>query len=318
MSEFERRHDAYEAFFEVLVRVVPAVLDSLRDDVLPLYTAACDDWVQCLATESASVAFDELMFGELSLAGVRVKYGEGARRKMHFRYRVRFGLLRHEFREPTGGYFDQLGLAVGREPFSQTEAALKEAILVWAVRWHLTTDRAVTWACDLLHRWDFNGYCLPHSSYSGGFFAEADLENLVQPFVFEHQGWQPAASTRAEAEAVMLEAFKTQLKAHHDRTEAAAEAVTGIVRAAEYRSLLKHLEWLVRYQVLEEEWPEVAATATRKLADGRQVRVTQQAVEGAVKKAADLLGLALREGRGPGRPPGSINDPNRGSAGRVT
>jgi len=98
----------------------------------------------------------------------------------------------------------------------------------------------------------------------------------------------------------------------------AAAAAEDSVRTTEYRSLVTHLEWLVRYHVLEEEWPDITATATRELADGRRVPVTQQAVEDAVKKAADLLGLTLRKGRGPGRPAGSTTDPNKPSAGRVT
>lgn len=74
----------------------------------------------------------------------------------------------------------------------------------------------------------------------------------------------------------------------------------------------------MRYQVLEEEWPDIAAAATRELADGRREPVTQQAVEAGVKKTADLLGLALREGRAPGRPAGSRTDQSKPSAGRVT
>jgi len=191
------------------------------------------------------------------------------------------------------------------EAFSGLETEFKEGFLDWAQSWHLTTQRAVDWATRLLGTWDFRGYRLPEPVYFAGFFSKIILEDVVQPFVFEHEGWQPAASTRAEAEAAMLEAFKAQVKAHHDATEAAAAAVGGVVRTADYRSLLTHLEWLVRYHVLEEEWPDIVATATRELADGRRIPVTQQAVESGVKTVTDLLGLTLRAGRRPGRPTGS-------------
>ncbi len=173
----------------------------------------------------------------------------------------------------------------------------------WGDCWHLDEEWIYEQALRLLGTW----HRYPHFAareplaWRGLAFAAWEGPRGL-PLVFEHAGWIPTETSPKAFKEAARDAFESYLRDYLADMEADVKARPDLERTPIKPSLREHLSWLVRYQALEEEWSDITATATRELADGRRKPVEQQAVEGAVKKTAKLLGLTLREGRGPGRP----------------
>lgn len=137
-------------------------------------------------------------------------------------------------------------------PQRESVRRLWEHVGQWAAGWNLAGCGWVSLAAlNMLEEL----YC--HSSESthtldgywfayGSLLSDAALDSLrpnsAHRFTFEHEGWNMAQDSRAEAEAAMLEAYKRQVKEHHDTLEAAAAAAEDFVRTTRYPSLLDHLD----------------------------------------------------------------------------
>lgn len=279
-------------FLLAVLRVAPQTVDSLAQDVLPAYSP------EFSAYQEGTRTFVCFADGVL-----RYVVGSGVQ-NLAARLAARSGLW-----VPSLSAGDDADKALA--PFAA-------ALAGWAGRWHLRDDWILNVALttlDSLSRverpcasWRFVASILRYPHYGGPMPAAPAL--TLDPWLPTTETYA-AYRTRALSEcARQLDEYLFCVDEHYDEA--------GFKLTPEYRALEHHAEWLVRYQVLEEEWPDIAATATRELADGRRAPVTDQAVRDAVKKTADLLGLTLREGRGPGRPAGSRTDPSKPSAGRVT
>lgn len=308
------RDVARALFLQTVQRLVPDVLSSLRDDVLPVY----------MATHGEVARWRSPDLSDVERARYAIDYGD--RLKLCFD-------PRHVSLWRIVGAAELLeGLALYPDLLQ-----LRGALEAWGERHHLREPWELEAALLQLDLWrEYPQHAYPRTPWptepeqpkgpdslrwlallAGG--VGSPLLEHERRFTFEHEGPDPTRRSRRADETDIRAVFEHQLRKHLDHVEELVAVAAGFDRAKEYRSLMAHLEWLVRYHVLEEEWPDVSATAKRDFADGRRVSVTsQQAVESAVKKTAKLLGLALREGRGPGRPAGSRTDPSKLRAGRVS
>lgn len=188
---------------------------------------------------------------------------------------------------------------------------LQDALLTWAQQYHLDADWCLdrslrtlrAWASQppyspLRRDWDYEvvGQFLPTSAEERRIF-------------FTHPGWEPVLGllTRAEAERVIRDSFDRYLRGHLDAMEEATQRAqvwpedpTGnqsrpapqMRRTPEKRSP-EHFEWLARYQVEGLSFSKLAHAVYR----------SRPTVTDAVKRAADFIGLPLREPDKPGRPP---------------
>jgi hypothetical protein len=204
---------------------------------------------------------------------------------------------------------------------------LRRALEAWAHTNHVQEPWVYAAALEQLDLWrQYPTFAYPASPWPRNLDAERDVGpepdrldwvalsggggwSALTPdecrFVFEHGGWDPTWTPRGDAEAAIRAAFELRLREHLDGLEERAASTDGFEKAAEYRSLQNHVVWLVRYQVLRETWPAIAATGGRELAGGRQVPVTDGFVARKVKELAELLGLRLAPVRGRGQPAGS-------------
>ncbi len=131
-------------------------------------------------------------------------------------------------------------------------------------------------------------------------FTPSPLNPLYQNLdrLRNHYAWYPDIEARPAFEERMRAQFKAKLRAYCDEREQQAPQL-GLVPATEAPAAQKnpetferHLEWLVRYQVLKDDFALIA----------REERTPHQAVQTAVKAAARLIGLPLRERSRGGRP----------------
>jgi len=132
------------------------------------------------------------------------------------------------------------------------------------------------------------------------------LQQHEHRFVFEHAGWDPTRSTRAEGKAAIAQAFKQQLSEYLDRIGVLVTAADGFERSTEYRSLQQHMKWLVLYQMKAQEYSDIARHERRSRREAGlpvdDVITVADAVRKAITRSACLVGIERRDSRGPGRP----------------
>ena len=110
--------------------------------------------------------------------------------------------------------------------------------------------------------------------------------------------WDPLWETRKEYE----ENHQAALAKYLDDIAAKAVAA-GYQRTTDLPALQLHFTWLIRYQLGRESWPEIAASAGRRLKKSETVvGVSEDFVARTVKDLARSIDLPLIPVRGPGRP----------------
>jgi len=142
----------------------------------------------------------------------------------------------------------------------------------------------------------------------------APVSGSENAFTFtQTEVWQPTLETREEARERVINAFEHTLSQWFDHKEALLSQ-RGLKKVSVWPKRDQHLRWLVRYQCKGERWAEIARhpdrvtsaassaqVATNEVA-GAKRKLTAKAVEDAVRKAANRIGLTLRKPDPVGRP----------------
>lgn len=302
------QESAWHLFLHLVADLVPDVIANLQTDVLPVYSATSAD-IHQYADSGVKDA-------------KRIEYQE--------RHGVQYAALCDSGEDPSDWQTLKIaGLNRHGNVVYPDLLPLRETLEAWATRWHLAVPRMFEAALTTLHVWHEYPYlAYPSCAYPrdtadevwatespeserldwlvyGGHSWECATRPADRVFSFQHAGWEPTAQTRQSAAAAIRSDFEQRLCEYLDAIETHVEAADSFERSKEYRSIGRHVEWLVRYQVNREPWPTIAVTADRELANGRRVPVADDFVARAAKAVADLLGLTLDPVRGPGRPMGS-------------
>lgn len=114
------------------------------------------------------------------------------------------------------------------------------------------------------------------------FANDAEL-GLDRALSLPSQRWDPHGEERAAAARRITADLGRAVRAELRRIE--AEALRTTVAPPAKRTVREHLAWLARYQFRHETYSAIA----------KDVRLTRQTVTDAVKQAADLVGLPLRQ-----------------------
>ena len=173
---------------------------------------------------------------------------------------------------------------------------LAESLLAWSVGFDLAADWVRDAALRTLYDWERVKKWEPLSwgylSY-GGTLPFTNKETL---FEFSHRGWEMTTQTRQEFEADIRRDFQAALSQYGDGLEQLA-VDGGWQRSPELRpskrneNPLRHLEWLVCWQVQGESKYDIALSYD----------VEFTTVRDGLKKAAGYIGLEVRKGQA-GRP----------------
>jgi len=275
-------------YLAAVAATVPQVLVTLRDDILPLFEYARQEMQSRAADKGA---------WERDLA--RHAQGDEAPELCDSVANLR--------------KWECVGLSgteSGLNLYPDLEQ-LKSALVAWGERWHLDLEWAYNAALAQLMAWSEH----PDATRAT---AAADLKWTRFPaaawfpvgggnrrFVFEHDGWDWLTQTADMARDAIRADFERALNDYFNARSAERKRSGWRGETVELRSLALHLQWLARYQVGREPWPQIAAAANRQFLSGRKAPVTARRVSHAVKKAAKFLGLRLDPVRGPGRPIGA-------------
>jgi len=117
-----------------------------------------------------------------------------------------------------------------------------------------------------------------------------------EPFIFTHDAPDLTRGTLAQAEKTIRDAFGQALARYLEDCLRQCEE-RGWQAAKQRRSPEEHLEWLVRYQVLEESLSAIAQSVPPIAAE----KTPRETVGKAVRDMAGLIELPLRVSKG-GRP----------------
>jgi hypothetical protein len=199
-----------------------------------------------------------------------------------------------------------------REP-AATE--LRDRLARWARRWNLDSsadDWIMERALDTLQAWcaspgpfERDGPTWADDPRSTTF----ELTGTEQEIAFPLYSWNPQWERRSEARERIRGEINQLLTEHLARIEEIADS--RLVKTRRLGSGDAHFRWLVFFQVLELDWPDVAKRASR--GDPMSVRRDALAI-------AATIGLTPREGRGRGRPrTRSLRDskPGRGTGSKI-
>ncbi len=165
----------------------------------------------------------------------------------------------------------------------------------WMHRWHLEDDWIRERALLTTEHW-----CRypPTRRLTWGVgvtrLAPPAVTSDERELAFRHPGWNPGTQARGQAEQQMRALFEEQLREHFARMAAYASARGW--KPAPRKRQFEHFHWLVRFQVLEENYARICGVP----ADAQGARTVQAGVE----SLADFIGLRLRPARR-GRPRGS-------------
>jgi hypothetical protein len=161
----------------------------------------------------------------------------------------------------------------------------KDALSVWAERWHLTDKWCKLLAHDTLRGWVTNPGIKGWNFESTGIFA-AFFPFRIEPLNFEPFYHDPIWRRRSDFKRSVLEKVNERLDAYCDQVE--ADALTaGLKRSPRRRDEL-HFDWLVRYQVLGESYASIAKRSAYRFNGGRQT------IHKAVVELAKYIELTLR------------------------
>jgi hypothetical protein len=110
--------------------------------------------------------------------------------------------------------------------------------------------------------------------------------------------WDPFTTSRKKAEKQIIADFEADLERQLGEIEARSKE-RGIQEIPEKRKLVKHLTWLVQYQVMKRSFSIIAKDAGLKFAEEQG----HKTVAPAVRSTAQVIGLQpLRENDPGGRP----------------
>ena len=175
---------------------------------------------------------------------------------------------------------------------------IREALLGWAHRWHLSDTWCLqaavltlgTWITDEASCEQRSWYLQPTGSESDGFGAEdlsfripgspKETRPSLPPGTFH---FDPRLETRAEA-MVRARAIANALEAFIDRTLERAEEAG--LQSSRTTARDEHFEWLVAYQILGRTWANIR--------DQHGERIEYYAIYQAVHRLAGYLELSLR------------------------
>ena len=280
------------SLLEAVAELVPDMLATLRDDVLSVYAEA-HAGVEARARDPELFA--------LELRRYILTYGD----------RLSFHTTTNDLHRwqhvGRAGTNDELGFT-----WYPDLIPLRTALVAWGDRWHLNREWVYKAALDQLDIWRQHPQFLHPAGHPLHWLALRGAAWMgpgdSPAFAFELPPWDSVWKTRKVYEAAAGEAFALALSAYLDSVEVAVQAVPSFQATADLLSWHKHLAWLVRYQVLRQPWPEIAATADRELANGRRVPVSADFVARRVKELAALIDLPLHPVRKAGRPAGKTNE----------
>lgn len=350
------RDTARAAFLATVAAEAPEVLESLRDDVLPVYVATYDEVAARTATGPGHFEYvqtdtwslfkeqhpwvplpDPLPYPAEPVTVQRYIPGASTTdpeqacaivERYHHAHGERLKLCdsTHDVQS-----WHAVGAAelLDGVPWYPDLLPLREALEAWAKTKHVSEPWVLEEALSQLDVWrQCPTFAYLASPWPRKLDAEPEPDRLdwgvlsgggwwspLRPdecrFMFKHAGWDPTCTPRGDAEAAIRAAFELQLREHLDAVESRLAGTCGFEKADGYRNLQNHVLWLVRYQVLRETWPAIAATAGRELTTGRTAPVSKDFVARRVRELADLLGLRLVPVRGRGRPAGSRTEETR-------
>jgi len=171
-------------------------------------------------------------------------------------------------------------------------APLREALLSWAKRFHLTDEWVLDQALMTLRVWEEAGQGADRLSW---FLPQVEnaspISDVEGMFAFLTLGWGPAVETWAEANARIRRAFDRYLNHYRCQIEGLCEQ-RGWKRTPHKRRGSPHLVWLLLYQVKGWRYGEIA----------RKHHADRNTVKDGIQSVADLIGLTVRRAGPPGRP----------------
>lgn len=269
------------AFLETLAEEAPGVLFSLRDDVLPVYSATH-------TSVDERITVDEL----------NERYEEYERHNGHR------AVFCHQSLDLTR--WDTVGRAGDSNgvDWYPDLLELRHAVASWA-RAHCLDE---SWVCEAslsqLRDWHLDPeFAYPRSPYPRnpertptpgylpwlylGFQYSSSLWlDKEERLRFACEGWDPHLSTRSEAEARIRAAFESELRRHLEEVEEHVRNHGAFQPTRKWQDLHRYLCWLVRYQCRGESFAAIAASEYAK--------PHYQTVAVPVRQIAQLLGLPLR------------------------
>lgn len=275
-------------FLSCVAREKPRVLTSLRDDVLPVYLSVHGQVVR----RSDQVVYD----------ADRAEYALIHGRPSSL-CRFPADLTR----------WQMIGVAAVTEHkvLCPDLLPLRKAIEAWAARFHLQS----TWVYDAglqqLECWRIAPQLTQRKRPSWVMLRCSLTSALVtRPFEFrvsEDEGWDPTFETRAQWTTRVRAAFERELEDYLNAEEANAQSVPGLERTKSYRELKRHLQWLAVHQLTGKGPKEIARMEVTQRPGqwARRRKNPAEAVRKDLQRTAELIGLDLLSGPGPGRPAGS-------------
>ena len=174
---------------------------------------------------------------------------------------------------------------------------LVHSLRTWSAHFHLDADWVRDAALCTLFDWERGGW----DPITWGYLSRVGRTLLTDKetlFEFSHRGWEVTFQSRADIASEIRGQFEDRLSAYLNRLEQVA-LERGFKPSPEWRSgrdkesPMRHLEWLVRWQVQTWAKSQIAQT----------YNVTETAVRDGLKKTAAYVGLELRKAK-PGRPTG--------------
>lgn len=265
------------SFLWTAAKLLPEILLSLRDDVIPVFVATRQE---CESLTDPSAAEELRAVCGRRYAPRTVHLGAGVVELARWRS---VALAR-----VTEAY------VYGPE-LLELQAALKE----WGERFHLREEWAMDASLTQLHLWGTHppvgSVALKWWAFVGRLGPAPEeipaLEVALEPF---SPGWE----TRAAYEARMLENYCKALTAQSDDVkalEAPLQADTDRWQQMPTRPALGlHMEWVVRRYVLKQPLSEIVATALKVKVDGQEAEASTKFVSRRVNALAREIGLPAR------------------------
>jgi hypothetical protein len=217
------RDSARAKFFRAIKRRAPAVLSSLKSDVLPLYTAT----VSPEPISEYIIAFDLAMLPEnLAEMASRDMVGNEKLEKEHL------------------GFFP---------PLYQANARFELALCKWGKCYHLTDEWIFSEALKTLNLWYYDRNADSWACESEAYAPDVEMYDHEQAFNFTFDPWDAAIDTQASYKKKVSEEFTARLKDYCERMKESH----GKGKAYDSRSH-KHFRWLVEHQINGRRYEEIA------------------------------------------------------------
>ena len=236
------------------------------------------------------------------------------------RFKVRFSSMRQDWvaanEEVTLGSSDWLVplptdendlrgiLDFARAHSSASARFIDRALRKWAKDYRLHEDWVIESAIATMSAWEADPEHdeLTWVPPTTGIWTPISMEEMEFTFKLP-RAWDIRHVTRNAARTRIATAFKVQLEEWLDSTEALARE-HGFPKLQQKRKLDQHLTWLVRYQVGEKTYPQIARGdgLPKPGSSGRRT------VESGVGSAAKQVGLTLRPSDLPGPAPAVSRD----------